>query len=432
MKINQQILLLLFIAVTYPCISQEKSIWYFGNQAGVEFYQGKAKAIKGGNMHAVEGCALLHDKNGKVVFYSNGDTVFNALNQPMKNGTGLMGYWSSTQGVLILPYPGKENNYLLMTTDAADFSGAKGLRYSVVDLSAEKGLGAVTEKNEILMTSSSEKLTAIKHYNGKDYWIVAHGATDGVYSSFLLTSEGFSKQAITTRVGPLFNTSISPGQMKFSPDGSMLAAAYYSNLIYNANIFHFDNKSGKLNDAISIRLPSSGVSVYGLEFSPDSRNLFLSSTMEKKIFVTDLAVWDETKINASLKCVGNSQSTFVWGMQLATDGKIYVSHDNWPGGDPYLGVLEFSENSKTWQYTDKGLFLNGGLAHLGLPNVVNFTVPGYFYSDHEPYAQRTTHNNEIGRELKPGDSELKVLHLIDTYDDIGNYYRRDYLGPKRN
>jgi len=71
-------------------------------------------------MDTNEGCSVLSDSNGALLFYTVGRTVWNKFHQVMKNGTGLPGHSSSTQSALIVPKPGSEYIYFIFTNDASE------------------------------------------------------------------------------------------------------------------------------------------------------------------------------------------------------------------------------------------------------------------------------------------------------------------------
>ncbi|MCK9618221.1 MAG: hypothetical protein M0R21_10350 [Lentimicrobiaceae bacterium] len=65
------------------------------------------------------------------------------------------------------------------------------------------GYGAVTTKNVNLIpgANSTEKVTATKHANGKDIWIITHGWQNNTYYSFLLTQDGLNTSPVVSNVG---------------------------------------------------------------------------------------------------------------------------------------------------------------------------------------------------------------------------------------
>src|SRR5688572_30222686 len=79
-------------------------IWYFGQQAGLTFAPGNApKPLNDGKMSTYEGSAVATSSRGELLFYTNGQTVWNREHRVMPNGTKLMGSGSSTQSALIVP-----------------------------------------------------------------------------------------------------------------------------------------------------------------------------------------------------------------------------------------------------------------------------------------------------------------------------------------
>jgi len=86
-----------------------------------------------------------------------------------------MGHYSSTQSSIIVKCPGTDNNYYLFTTYGAENHLEGGWRYSIVDMSLNGGLGAVTGvKNILLEGPVAEKQTAIMHSNNVSVWVISH------------------------------------------------------------------------------------------------------------------------------------------------------------------------------------------------------------------------------------------------------------------
>ena len=103
--------------------------------------------------------------------------VWNKNHQVMPNGNGLLGNFSSTQSSLIVAQPGSSRYFYIFTTDDFYEDGLQyGFRYSVVDICFDNGLGDVLsdQKNIKLLDTVAEKLTAVKHINGNDFWIIVH------------------------------------------------------------------------------------------------------------------------------------------------------------------------------------------------------------------------------------------------------------------
>src|SRR5690606_6000092 len=122
------------------------------------------------------------------------------------------------------PTPNNPNLYYVFTVDA--YAGKNGLRYSIVDMTLNGGLGDVTDvKNVLLMTPTSEKISAALHANGQDIWVLTHGMGTNEFYAFLVTATGIISSPITSSTGAFVpNTGgHSIGVLKFSPKGDRLA-----------------------------------------------------------------------------------------------------------------------------------------------------------------------------------------------------------------
>jgi hypothetical protein len=110
---------------------KEGNIWYFGQNAGLDFNSGSPVALTDGMLNSIEGCASICDANGDLLFYTDGMTVYNKNHGVMPNGTGLLGNSSSTQSAIIVKKPMSNNLYYIFTVDGIS-GNAGGLNYSVV------------------------------------------------------------------------------------------------------------------------------------------------------------------------------------------------------------------------------------------------------------------------------------------------------------
>src|ERR1700749_3478508 len=94
-------LLLLFFIHTKICGQKQANIWYFGNQAGLDFNSGIPTPLLNGQTYFPsccmwnEGTSSICDSSGAFLFYTNGVKVWNRLQQVMANGNNLMGHVSS-------------------------------------------------------------------------------------------------------------------------------------------------------------------------------------------------------------------------------------------------------------------------------------------------------------------------------------------------
>ncbi|MFY7936155.1 MAG: gliding motility-associated C-terminal domain-containing protein [Flavobacterium sp.] len=339
---------------------KEVNIWYFGNYAGLNFNTNPPTALTNSVMSTYEGSSSIADKNGNLLFYTDGITVWNKNHQIMTNGTGLLGNPSSTHSALVIKQPGVDSMYIIFTS--SDDNNSNGVCYSVVNMKLSGQFGAVTTKNIKLVNVSAEKIAAINHANQRDIWIAipAH-STDSIYT-FLVTPLGVNLSPVKNTTGfPQLN--YNPGQIKFSNDGTKLAFADHYN--YTTIISDFNNLTGVISNsrAIDANFQYPSGSIYGLEFSPNSQYLYLTGN-QNKIFQCSIP---NSSTNMSNICNMIEFNTIgVNGqLQLGPDGKIYSVVFNYG----YVGVIN-NPNSyfKSCGFNRNGIYLGGKSSNIGLPN----------------------------------------------------------------
>ena len=108
----------IFIFLSFSSFSQnEGNIWYFGQNAGLDFNSGVPVALTDGQLNTLEGCASIADNNGDLLFYTDGSIVYNKNHTVMPNCFGLLGNSSSAQSAIIVKKPGSLTVYYLFTVD---------------------------------------------------------------------------------------------------------------------------------------------------------------------------------------------------------------------------------------------------------------------------------------------------------------------------
>ena len=185
------------------------------------------------NINFMETCAGIADTNGKMLFYTNGAIIVDSIYQIMENSedfnqSSFTTYWqqigwglTTPQGAIVLPMPDNSNKYYIFYV--ASYLVTEGavplhLRYSTVDMSLNNGLGAVVEKKQDIVVDSlgTNGLTACRHANGRDWWIIMPQLSGYAYYLFLLTPEGVQDMGMQFIGDDLPN---SYGQSVFTPDG---------------------------------------------------------------------------------------------------------------------------------------------------------------------------------------------------------------------
>lgn len=402
--------------------------WYFGNGAGLDFSNGEPVEIINSPMEAVEGCASISDTCGNLLFYTDGDTVWDRNNNVMPNGTGLLGCWSSTQNSLIIPLPGNDSLYYIFLTDCGEHLGANGLRYSIVNMNLNSGFGTVIQKNTLLFAPAMEKLAATYHANNKDIWILGvdrcHIApcTDFIFSyyAFLLTEIGVNPTPIISSSLVHF-PKLEDSYLRFSHKGDMIANIWHS-AIYDYDtieIGYFNNDLGVITDLIILDSENGDVHYepYGLVFSPDDSKFYASfydvasdyPDWHSKIYQYDISTYDSASIVSSKTLIHYADSTNpdlpeYLGMQVGSDGRIYIANMNNRGLSAYPDtiavILDPNLSGVACNFVEKGIYIGGG-SQAGLPNFMD----SYFNG---PWLSPCTTSIENGENLNNISCEIEI------------------------
>ncbi len=362
------LLVILFACVTLNA-QKEAAIWYFGENAGLDFNSGTPVVINNGQLNTNEGCASISNESGELLFYTDGITVWDKNHNIMPNGSGLLGDPSSTQSAIITPKPNNADIYYIFTVDVE--AGTNGLRFSELDLNLNGGNGDITSiKNVLLKSPVTEKISAISHANGTDLWVVTHAWNNNDFLSYKITETGVNTIPIVSSVGSIHtgSTSNSIGYLKMSPNGEKIAIAKWSNNSF-VEVLDFDDTTGLVSNPILINnvfYNGDTAGAYGIEFSPDGNLLYVSDTNisgSSKIHQFNISLNDQISIINSDNIIYDG-SDFIAALQLAIDGKIYLAN----GNSEYVDVINNPNNiGATANYNNRDLFLNGRLCIFGLP-----------------------------------------------------------------
>ena len=310
-----------------PCSNKRSNIWYFGRNAGLDFNSGSPVPIHNGQLNTIEGAATVNDENGNLLFYTDGRRVWNRNHQVMANGTGLAGHISTSQ-VVIVPKPTDPAiYYIFIPTMQVDTTG---LSYSTVDLSLNNNLGAVTSKNVYITNFKvTEGITAIKHCNNKDFWLISKEFETNRYAIFEVNSTGVNPNFLSQNIGRIHLDIVGAGQYQNSitafrgnAQGDKLAILH--RMERGVELLDFDKSTGTLSNPIYWNI-NNGASPYGLEFAPNGRYLYVANFRNSSphiLYQYDLINPTATAIENSGYILSNDN---MGALQLAPDGKIYKS-----------------------------------------------------------------------------------------------------------
>ncbi|AHM61554.1 hypothetical protein D770_16500 [Flammeovirgaceae bacterium 311] len=371
MKFFRALCVLIIFFSLNALAQKQANIWYFGQLAGLDFNYNPPKPLLDGALGSHEGSAAMADGNGRLLFYTNGITVWNKNHQVMEAGDELGGHHSARQSAVIVPKPAAAGIYYILTVDALERGFRNGLTYSVIDLTANGGLGRVIEKGVQLHAPGSEGLSVIGScMDGEDreYWALSASKDElGKIFAYKIDQGGIHKNPVTSSltVNQMIN------YIKFSPAGNkviMIADELSASESATLIIAEFDFTDGKIFSPKYLKVD--GTTHFNqAEFSPDGKYLYASSG--NKILQVDLSLPDypvKNVLEISMGVIGD--------FQLAPDGNLYINTGYGIDGSILSMIRNPNEEEFQKNYVEQAVALGGRKPGLGLPNFIR----SYFYN----------------------------------------------------
>lgn len=342
--------LFLLFALTSSA-QKEYNVWVFGRNGGLDFNYNPPRPILIKPFFSNESSSSICDRNGALLFYTNGDTIFNRLNQPMLNWEPSIlnqQRQSAIQGSMILPVSGIPDRYYVFIAPSLTMSDTF-LRFWIVDMRRDFGLGEVVQKETPLFAGGIEAFGITQHANKLDYWIASMDPKGNFFRSIRSVNGLFTDMPRSQKIDHFSTQRLMNN--KFSPDSRIFTGQYNAKLKNNEwfsyfDIFQFDNITGRVSNRILIPGFVPSTAALWFEFSPNSRFLYAfetdnrSSPVSRRVVQYDLSVWDSAAIHNSRVILHQSTVQLAYeairGMQLGPDGKIYI----FGSSDISLSVIE--------------------------------------------------------------------------------------------
>ena len=395
-----QILLFVLMLSQYSDAQNRNSVWVFGDSSLVDFGNAGSPVTGVSGMDGRGSCVSISDTSGSLLFYAftratifgNSGLVYNKQHELMVNGDDILGQgWYNE--MVILPSPNNSNQYYLFSigvTNSSDY----GLFYSVIDMSLDGGLGAVTQKNIMLdSVPAVDCLKAIKHGNGRDWWLLFRkwdptGLTANKrYYKYLIDPTGVALNN-SEAIGSTITTNAA--QIAVSSDGSKIAFINRKGVI---NIMNFDRCTGDLSQVNILQEESSNLSVglyFTAEFSPNGQFLYVTRIDTVSILLQyDLSQPNPTLSRDTIYTFTNSYYT-TGTLRLAPDNKIYLSNAwaygyqwNYPYQDSAYTFVNMNlsvindpdQPGSACNFQPYSFSLGGKRTYWGLPNNPDYELP---------------------------------------------------------
>ena len=290
-----------------------------------------------------------------------------------------MGSPSSTQSGVIVPFPDDTTMYYIFTVNSLDVGQLRtGFRYTLVDTKISDGYGGVVadNKNVLICSSASERITSVHHQNNFGVWVIMHEWESSRFRAYLITPQGISiDDPVISDVG-LYHGPYGGhnrngiGYMKLSPNGKKLAIAVMGlNVI---ELFDFNDATGVISNPVL--LPVDALP-YGVEFSSGGQFLYASERLGDKIYQWDLFAGMPEDIRNSREVIGILENPLGGALQMASDGRIYIARKS----KPYLSRINHpGRKGPECGFEEIGVHLNGPKSKEGLPTFIQSYFNNYW------------------------------------------------------
>jgi gliding motility-associated-like protein len=368
--------------------------WYFGNRAALNFETGTPEWVENSSMVAASGSVSLSDSAGNLLFYSNGEKIWNRENNVMPNGNNLFGSSHASQPCIAVPLPEREGQYYLFYVSLWTWPHESGCHYSIVDMSLDGGRGDIIDgqKNLFLQDSDSVQniVFAIKHASRDAYWMVTRSfKKENKYLSYLIDYTGIHPEpVISDCLSYVPFTAPSATTAKFSPDGRFLIFTQASWSITNPRnqeIYSFNNITGAITPVYMFSPNSGPNNSMGAEFSANSEYLYLSNTQTLNNpwrYRHNIMQFDMSKINNIDLFEASGQVLYTYDnditdhnggfdqMQTGPDGKIYIARSQ-ADSNKYLSRINYpAQNGLSSGFELRAVEMVTGSSREGLPNFI--------------------------------------------------------------
>ena len=329
MKVIKHLILIIILVICNNAFAQKQNNqWRFGFGASIDFNTIPPSFPSGAALPTlvpplnglfIEGTASIADRlTGDLLFYTDGQTVWNAQNQPMPNGSELAGntYLSSIAGAVIVPVPQSCSKYYIFTAGDPE-NGYEGLKYSVVDMELNNGLGDIIsgQKSIFLYQNQSQCINVYPKSTQDGYWVLTGDESGLGIVAFEVNASGIDTIPIISQI----NTDAI--NFRINPQGTKLVTIY-ENITYGISLYNFDAATGIVSDPIDVPFVVPNDLLKYFEFSPNGQYLY--ATSDTYFYQFDITSNNVSAIQASATLI-TFPFTGSYGMpQIGPNGKLYV------------------------------------------------------------------------------------------------------------
>ncbi len=348
------------------------------------------------------GKATIADEEGNLLFYTDGFDVYNRHHQIMLNGDSVFVMdgmiselypWPGGANIpdwsLILPCPDEPNEYYLFYLGIKDDEIHRsslvgtGLNYSKINMGLENGQGKVTDKNINLIDfrSTPRSLKAIRHANGRDWWIPVKEFENARWHVFLLDDQGvrfshisedFETSGFYCRLA-LYNYSLDQ-YVCMTGDHFYPWKAYHDRPYeYDFHVFDFDRCAGAFDysHTFGLETMSHKYALKSLTFCPNGRYLYGGLggryLIHYDTWAEDVQATADTILNIFTM---DHAVSGIYEPKITPRGELWLQH--W--GRDSITVIQNPEFSGSAVNISEDFIVTGWLNQGTFPNNANYRI----------------------------------------------------------
>jgi gliding motility-associated-like protein len=327
-------LIFLFLLLLTPVVIQaqkEGAVWPVGEGKQVNFQSGSFEFTDfTGNPNTK---ASICDKEGNLVLYTNGRTIWNSNHEIVLNGEKLIPDDAfQNKRPIFVPYPKKDGWYILFYEEEYYDNIPRGLYgnklfYAEIDTKANNGKGEVVRQKIKIHDNYHSGPTIAGFCDNSFYWLVNDRNDNTVIDKGIDRIYFYKIDENGVNPVPVINEHFmigNSGSYRFSPNGDKLSFFMDGSFIGNV-IADFNFKTGELYNPKIIY----DYFVFSREFSPDSRLLYYF--FGPYLLQVDASITDNGTFYQSVDTIftlrQNKDVSYPGqDIRLAPDGKLYIHY----------------------------------------------------------------------------------------------------------
>jgi len=324
----------------YSCVPGDTTIGFGGTNVYFDGEEISSEYVCRDIRFAGNLTASISNAEGNLMLMFNGCTLNDANHNVVegsenlvRNDTSIEQDWwcvdgyNNPGGALFLPDPYDVDSYFLLYRDLIEIE--KKPYYTsdslyVAKITIEDGIPIVNKKETILAdTISIVSSAAVRHANGRDWWVYYKHQYGNKYFSVLINENGAQLYKVN-EINDDLNTLNSGTTRKISPDGKYLATF---DPFQNLEILEINRKESDLSEYITIPSWVDGIKnkLIDIEFSPSGQYLYVAeqdTLWQFDIWVNKEDFYDTKTVVGIYDGFIDFFPTNFWLMQTARDGKI--------------------------------------------------------------------------------------------------------------